>query len=105
MSTQKRNALVTGASRGIGRACALALAASGARVALAARQVDKLEQVAAEIRTGGGEAFSVEMDLSVSDSIRSAFARTAKEFGRIDILVNNAGITRDGLVLRMKQQD
>jgi 3-oxoacyl-[acyl-carrier protein] reductase len=105
MSTQNRTAFVTGASRGIGRACALALAASGARVALAARQVDKLEQVAAEIRTGGGEAFSVEMDVSVSDSIQSAFARAAKEFGRIDILVNNAGITRDGLILRMKQPD
>ena len=105
MSTQKRTAFVTGASRGIGRACALALAASGARVALAARQVDKLEQVAAEIRTAGGEAFCVEIDLSLTDSIRAAFATAAKEFGRIDILVNNAGITRDGLVLRMKQQD
>lgn len=105
MSTQKRNAFVTGASRGIGKSCALALAASGARVALAARQLDKLEEVAAEIRAGGGEAFSVEIDLSVTDSIRSAFAKAAKEFGRIDILVNNAGITRDGLVLRMKQQD
>jgi 3-oxoacyl-[acyl-carrier protein] reductase len=105
MSTQKRTAFVTGASRGIGRACALALAKSGARVALAARQLDKLEEVAAEIRTGGGEAFSVEIDLSVTDSIRSAFAMAAKEFGRIDILVNNAGITRDGLVVRMKQQD
>ena len=105
MSTQNRTAFVTGASRGIGRACALALAASGARVALAARQVDKLEQVAAEIRAAGGEAFCVEIDLSVTDSIRSALATAAKEFGRIDILVNNAGITRDGLVLRMKQQD
>jgi 3-oxoacyl-[acyl-carrier protein] reductase len=105
MSTQNRTAFVTGASRGIGKACALALAAAGARVALAARQLDKLEQVAAEIRGAGGEAFTVEIDLSVTDSIRSGFARAAKEFGRIDILVNNAGITRDGLVLRMKQQD
>ena len=105
MSTQNRTAFVTGASRGIGKACALALAAAGARVALAARQLDKLEQVAAEIRAAGGEAFTVEIDLGVTDSIRSGFARAAKEFGRIDILVNNAGITRDGLVLRMKQQD
>jgi 3-oxoacyl-[acyl-carrier protein] reductase len=105
MSTQNRTAFVTGASRGIGKACALALAATGARVALAARQLDKLEQVAAEIRAAGGEAFTVEIDLGVTDSIRSGFARAAKEFGRIDILVNNAGITRDGLVLRMKQQD
>jgi len=105
MSTQNRTAFVTGASRGIGKACALALARAGARVALAARQLDKLEQVAAEIKAAGGEAFTVEIDLSGTDSIRSAFARAAKEFGRIDILVNNAGITRDGLVLRMKQQD
>ena len=105
MSTQNRTAFVTGASRGIGKACALALAAAGARVALAARQLDKLEQVAAEIRGTGGEAFTVKIDMSVTDSIRSGFARAAKEFGRIDILVNNAGITRDGLVLRMKQQD
>jgi 3-oxoacyl-[acyl-carrier protein] reductase len=105
MSTQNRTAFITGASRGIGKACAVALAAAGVRVALAARQMDKLEQVAAEIRTAGGEAFSVEMDLGVTDSIRSAFAKAAKQFGRIDILVNNAGITRDGLVLRMKQQD
>jgi 3-oxoacyl-[acyl-carrier protein] reductase len=105
MPTQNRTAFVTGASRGIGKACALALAAAGARVVLGARQVDKLEQVAAQIRAAGGEAFPVEIDLSVTDSIRSAFASAAKEFGHIDILVNNAGITRDGLVLRMKQQD
>jgi 3-oxoacyl-[acyl-carrier protein] reductase len=105
MSTQNRTAFVTGASRGIGKACALALAATGARVALAARQLDKLEQVAAEIRAAGGEAFTVEIDLGVTDSIRSGFARAAKEFGRIDILVNNAGVTRDGLAMRMKRDD
>ncbi|HUJ23072.1 MAG TPA: 3-oxoacyl-[acyl-carrier-protein] reductase [Bryobacteraceae bacterium] len=102
---QNRNAFVTGGSRGIGRACALALAADGARVAIGARQLEKLEQVAAEIRASGREAFVVEMDLGSADSIRSAFAKVAKEFGRIDILVNNAAITRDGLALRMKQPD
>ena len=105
MSMQNRNAFVTGGSRGIGRACALALAADGARVAIGARQLEKLEQVAAEIRASGREAFVVEMDLGSADSIRSAFAKVAKEFGRIDILVNNAAITRDGLALRMKQPD
>ena len=102
---QNRIAFVTGASRGIGRACALALSKGGARVVVAARQVDKLEHVAAEIRSGGGDAFVVPIDMSAPDSIRSAFDKSAKEFGRIDILVNNAAITRDGLAMRMKQAD
>ena len=97
--------MVTGASRGIGRACALELARAGRRVALGARQMDKLEEVAAEIRGAGGEAFVVALDLASHDSIKEAFGRVAKEFGRIDILVNNAGITRDGLALRMKRDD
>jgi 3-oxoacyl-[acyl-carrier protein] reductase len=102
---RNRIAFVTGASRGIGRACALALAAAGARVVLAARQLEKLEQVAAEIRAAAAQPFVVEMDLSNPDSIRAAFAKAAKEFGHIDILVNNAAVTKDGLALRMKQQD
>ena len=101
----KRIAFITGASRGIGRACATALAASGARVVLAARQVEKLEQVAAEIRDTSGDAFVVPIDLSSTESVRSAFSKAAKEFGRIDILVNNAAVTKDGLAVRMKQQD
>jgi 3-oxoacyl-[acyl-carrier protein] reductase len=100
-----RIALVTGASRGIGRACALKLAASGARVALAARTRDKLEAVAEEVRAQGREAFVVEIDLSSADAIKEACARTAKDFGRIDILVNNGAITRDGLAMRMKKDD
>jgi 3-oxoacyl-[acyl-carrier protein] reductase len=74
-------------------------------VAIAARDNQKLEAVAAEIRAAGGEAYAVTIDLESADSIRHAFARTAQEFGRIDILVNNAGITRDTLALRMKQED
>jgi 3-oxoacyl-[acyl-carrier protein] reductase len=100
-----RTALVTGASRGIGRACALALAKAGARVAVAARQTDKLEEVAGEIRALGGEAFVVPMDLSAPDSIKEAATRVAKEFGRIEILINNAGLTRDSLAMRMKRED
>ena len=100
-----RIAFVTGASRGIGRACALALSEAGARVVLAARAVDKLEEVAAEIRSAGREAFTVPIDLAHDDSIKEAFSRTAKEFGAIEILVNNAGITRDGLAVRMKRED
>ena len=100
-----RIALVTGASRGIGRACALALSEAGARVVLAARAVDKLEEVAAEIRSAGRQAFTVPIDLAHEDSIKEAFSRTAKEFGPVEILVNNAGITRDGLAVRMKRDD
>jgi 3-oxoacyl-[acyl-carrier protein] reductase len=100
-----RTAFVSGASRGIGKACALTLAAAGARVVLAARNGDKLEEVAGEIRSSGREAFVVTLDLSAADSIRDAFSKAAKEFGRIDILVNNAAITKDGLALRMKKDD
>jgi 3-oxoacyl-[acyl-carrier protein] reductase len=102
---QNRVAFVTGASRGIGKACALALADAGARVALAARQKEKLEEVASDICSRSGEAYVVELDLTSDDSIKKAFTMTAKEFGRIDILVNNAGITRDNLALRMKKDD
>jgi 3-oxoacyl-[acyl-carrier protein] reductase len=100
-----RTALVTGASRGIGRACALALAASGARVAVAARNVEQLEALAGEIRARSGEAFVAPMDLGAQESIKEAIARVAKDFGSIAILVNNAGITKDGLAMRMKQPD
>jgi 3-oxoacyl-[acyl-carrier protein] reductase len=100
-----RTAFVTGASRGIGRACALALAEAGARVVVAARAVDKLEEVASAIRALGREAYVAELDLASPESIQSAFAKASSEFGRIDILVNNAGVTRDGLALRMKKAD
>jgi len=102
MST--KTAFVTGASRGIGRACALALAQAGVRVVAAARDLARLEETAVAIRAAGGEAFVVSIDLASAESIKEAFS-TAKEFGRIDILVNNAGITRDGLALRMKKDD
>ncbi len=97
-----RTALVTGASRGIGRACALALASAGHRVVLAARSAEKLAEVAKEIRT---ESYVVEMDLANRDSITNGIAQAAKDFGRIDVLVNNAGIAKDGLAVRMKQAD
>jgi 3-oxoacyl-[acyl-carrier protein] reductase len=100
-----RTAMVTGASRGIGKACALELARAGAKVVLAARQVDKLEEVAAEIRAAGGESFVVAMDLASHESIKTAISTASKEFGRIDILVNNAGMTKDNLALRMKPDD
>lgn len=100
-----RIAFITGASRGIGRACAFALSSAGAKVVLAARQVEVLEAVATEIRAAGGDAYVVGIDLASQDSIKEAFSKASKEFGRIDILINNAGVTRDGLALRMKRDD
>ncbi len=101
----KRTALVTGATRGIGKTCAQVLAATGYRVILAARSAEKLEEAAAAIRQSGAETFVVEVDLASHESIAMGFSKAAKEFGRIDILVNNAGITKDGLAVRMKQAD
>lgn len=100
-----RVAFITGASRGIGRACALALSEAGARVVLAARNRDKLVEVAGEIKAGGREAFIVEIDLASQDSIKQAFAKAHAEFGPTEILVNNAGVTKDGLAVRMKIED
>ena len=100
-----RTAFITGASRGIGRACALSLAQAGARVAVAARNLDQLEALAGEIRSAGHAAFAVPIDLGNSESIKEAIAKAARDFGPIAILVNNAGITKDGLAMRMKKDD
>src|SRR5580698_2608589 len=106
MSTlQGRTALVTGASQGIGRACAVALAAAGARVALAARNESKLNEVAAEIATAGGSAAVFTLDISSEESIKACAKAAIAHFGSVEILVNNAGITRDTLTLRMKRAD
>jgi 3-oxoacyl-[acyl-carrier protein] reductase len=100
-----RVALVTGASQGIGRECALSLAKAGARVALGARNQAKLAEVAKEISAAGGDAHAFPMDVASEDEIKSAVKAAIGKFGKIDILVNNAGITRDTLVLRMKRAD
>jgi 3-oxoacyl-[acyl-carrier protein] reductase len=100
-----RTAFVTGASRGIGRACAISLAAAGHPVVLAARDLTRLTSLAEEIRAAGGTAFVASMDLSSEESIRAAFKQAAAEAGPITVLVNNAGITRDGLSMRMKRED
>ena len=100
-----RVALVTGASQGIGRACALELAAGGAKVALCARNQEKLEQLAGEIGGKGGEAAVFKMDVGKEDEIKAGAKSVIAQFGKIDILVNNAGVTRDQLVMRMKRAD
>ena len=99
-----RVALVTGASQGIGRACALELARRGARVAAGARQQEKLVQLVDEIRTAGGQAAAVRLDVSSAESIAAAFREAEAAFGKVEILVNNAGIARDGLAMRMKRE-
>ncbi|MGD0368051.1 MAG: 3-oxoacyl-[acyl-carrier-protein] reductase [Acidobacteriaceae bacterium] len=104
-SLQGRTALVTGASQGIGRACAVALAKAGTRVGLAARNEAKLNEVAAEIATLGGAAAVFALDIASEESIKACAKAAVAHFGSIEILVNNAGITRDTLVLRMKRAD
>jgi len=103
-SLTNRIAFITGASRGIGRACALSLASAGVRVILAARNLEKLEETAAAVRAAGGTADALEIDMTSPESIKATFTR-AKEIGRVDILVNNAAITKDGLAMRMKPDD
>src|SRR6266853_1154859 len=98
-------AVVTGASQGIGRDTAHALAEAGAKVAVAARNEEKLAELVQEIIAKGGEAFAVKMDVADIDQIKSGFKSILEKFGKIDILVNNAAITRDGLALRMKPDD
>jgi 3-oxoacyl-[acyl-carrier protein] reductase len=100
-----RVAFVTGASQGIGRACALKLVADGASVALAARGQDKLNELASEIAAGGGKAAVFALDVTDEEQVKSAIKAAIAQFGRIDILVNNAGITRDQLIMRMKRAD
>ncbi len=98
-------AIVTGASRGIGRGIAMALAEAGATVICAARDLAKLEAVAAEIVAAGGKAQAAVVDVASRESIESLISATVAGHGRIDVLVNNAGITRDNLLLRMKQAE
>lgn len=104
-SLKNRVALVTGASQGIGRATALALAQSGARVVAAARNAEKLAGVVSEISAAGGEGLAVAMDVADAEQIKSGFRQAIEKFGKLDILVNNAAITRDGLAVRMKADD
>ena len=97
-----RTALVTGASRGIGREIAVALAGAGANVACVATNAELLGQLAAQL---GPKALAITADMSKPADIERAVDETSKKFGGLDILVNNAGITRDNLLLRMKEDE
>jgi 3-oxoacyl-[acyl-carrier protein] reductase len=105
MSFAGRVALVTGASQGIGRACALALSQSGVAVAAAARNQEKLSELVAFIEGTGAQAAAFVMDVAEEEQIKSAVKAVIGHFGKIDILVNNAGITRDQLIMRLKRAD
>ena len=106
MSWDDKIAFVTGASQGIGRACALVLAEAGARVVIASRNLDKLQSLAGEMNKENESvrALPLVLDVTREDAIKEAFQKAVEQFGKIDILVNNAGIARDGLVMRMKRE-
>jgi len=104
-SLKDKVALVTGASQGIGRDTARALAEAGAKVAVAARNEEKLASLVNDILAAGGEAFAVKMDVADATQVKAGFQQVLEKFGRLDILVNNAAITRDGLAMRMKADD
>ena len=105
MSLSGHVAFVTGASQGIGRACALRLAKEGAVVALAARNQEKLNEVVSQIRAAGGQATAFALDVVDEEQLKSKTKAAINQFGKVDILVNNAGITRDQLVMRLKRAD
>jgi 3-oxoacyl-[acyl-carrier protein] reductase len=105
LALKSKVALVTGASRGIGRAIAAALAAEGARVVLAARDAARLAEAVAEVQGRGGSAEALGLDVADRASVEGGVARVLAAHGRIDHLVNNAGVTRDNLLLRMKDEE
>src|SRR5438132_12670123 len=105
LSLKNKVALVTGASQGIGRETALALAEAGAKVAVSARNEEKLAALVKDIVATGGEALAVKMDVADAEQVKAGFKQVVEKFGRLDILVNNAAITRDGLSMRMKKED
>ncbi|ERS93242.1 3-oxoacyl-[acyl-carrier-protein] reductase [Staphylococcus simulans] len=101
-----KSALVTGASRGIGRSIALQLAEEGYNVAVNyAGNKDKAEAVVEEIKDKGVEAFAIQADVANPDEVKDMIQEVVKQFGSLDVLVNNAGITRDNLLMRMKEQE
>ena len=104
-SLKDKVAVVTGASQGIGRETALALAEAGAKVVVAARNEEKLAALAGAIAAAGGEAFALKMDVADAEQVKAGFKQVIEKFGRLDILVNNAAVTRDGLAMRMKKDD
>jgi len=104
-SLSNKIAIVTGASRGIGSAIAHNLSKAGAKVVLISRSIDALKSVESEIKSNGGEAISITADVSNLESFTNAISQIVETWGTIDILVNNAGITKDNIILRLKEED
>ena len=98
-------AIITGGNSGIGKATALLFAKEGAKVVITARREKQLQKVSEEILTMGGNVLAVASDISNPAECTKVVNETLEKFGKLDILVNNAGITKDGLILRMKDQD
>jgi 3-oxoacyl-[acyl-carrier protein] reductase len=98
-------AIVTGASRGIGSAIAHNLSKAGAKVVLISRSIDALKSVESEIKSNGGEAISITADVSNLESFTNAISQVVETWGTVDILINNAGITKDNIILRLKEED
>src|SRR5688500_545764 len=103
--TEKRVSIVTGASRGIGAAIAKRLAKDGLHVVCVARTIDKLNEIVSQINAEGGSGEAIALDIADFKALADSIEKVTDTHGRIDVLVNNAGITRDGLILRMEDQD
>lgn len=105
MRLKNKNAIITGGAQGIGKSIAAGMAKEGANVAIADINIEMADAAAQEIKEQGIKSLAIKLDVSKKNEVVSAFETFIKEFGRLDILVNNAGITKDALVLRMKEED
>lgn len=105
MGLKNNNTFITGAAQGIGKSIAMGMAKKGANIAVADTNIEKADTTAQEIKTLGVKSLAIKLDVSKQNEVVSAFETFIKEFGRLDVLVNNAGITKDALVVRMKNED
>ncbi len=105
MRLEGKNALITGAARGIGKSIAIGMAKEGANIAIADVNIEIAQETAGEVSSLGVKGMALKLDVSSQDDVQAAFGEFSEEFGSLDILVNNAGITKDTLILRMKEEE
>jgi 3-oxoacyl-[acyl-carrier protein] reductase len=105
MRLEGKNALITGAAQGIGKAVALGMAQEGANVAIADVNIESAQSTSREVNALGVKSIALKLDVSNQENVVNAFKTFTSEFGSLDILINNAGITKDGVLLRMKEED
>ncbi len=105
MRLKDRNAFITGAAQGIGKSIAMGMAREGANIAIADVNMESSEETVKEIKKLGVKSLAIKLDVSSQEDVTHAFSTFTDEFGPLDILVNNAGITRDTLLMRMKEKD